>query len=209
MDQKKRGRPRKPELVGPPRPPKKRGRPRKTPVFVGPLLPPKKRGRRPLSTDEKLVSLEQKRVSARLRYHALTEDEKSRRKAIAKAWREGNKGRIKATSLDWSLNNPDRVAAKTVRYRLAKLRRAPSALTNEDLEQIALCYERAASYRQLFATDVHVDHVIPLQGRDVSGLHVPWNLRIVFKTQNLTKSRNRCPSEALASSTTFEDSVCP
>ena len=33
-----------------------------------------------------------------------------------------------------------------------------------------------------------VDHIIPLHGNNVSGLHVPWNLKVIFKTVNRAKS---------------------
>lgn len=53
--------------------------------------------------------------------------------------------------------------------------------------QIDAIYQEAASRP---GGPWHVDHIIPLKGRGVCGLHVPWNLQILAKSENLSKGKS-------------------
>ena len=55
-----------------------------------------------------------------------------------------------------------------------------------DLGALNDIYEEAARLRRC-GKDVHVDHRIPLQHPEVCGLHVPWNLAIIWAEENIRK----------------------
>lgn len=55
-----------------------------------------------------------------------------------------------------------------------------------DLDKIKEIYQKA----QKMGPDFHVDHVVPLSGKTVSGLHIPENLQIIPAKENLLKGPN-------------------
>lgn len=83
--------------------------------------------------------------------------------------------------------NPSVYAAITAKRRAAKLLRTPRWLSDNDLRSIKKLYELAAEQTAKTGVKWHVDHIIPLQGRGVSGLHVPWNLQLLPAAKNIAK----------------------
>ena len=83
--------------------------------------------------------------------------------------------------------NPGQYAAYEAKRRAAKLKRTPAWA---DMEMIAMWYERSALLTAVMGTPHHCDHIIPLQGTHVSGLHVESNLAILDGPDNASKSNS-------------------
>ena len=74
--------------------------------------------------------------------------------------------------------------------RAIKLSAKPKWLTGDDLFAIKQFYYLAKLLESLTNLKYHVDHIVPLQGENVCGLHVPWNLQIITAQENLSKSNS-------------------
>lgn len=109
-------------------------------------------------------------------------------------WRRDNPERYKANIAAWRAANPEKVkalqAAHVRRYQANKLQREPKWLTAEDRAVTKAFYAVAQLYTRETGNLWSVDHKVPLQGGSVSGLHVPWNLRLMRMVEN-SKKGNR------------------
>jgi 5-methylcytosine-specific restriction endonuclease McrA len=89
---------------------------------------------------------------------------------------------------NYKQSNPDRyrelVSLRRRRFRLA----TPKWLSADQKMEIRLKYRLAIELSRATGVRHAVDHEIPLQGEDVCGLHVPWNLRVITQEENLKKS---------------------
>lgn len=82
------------------------------------------------------------------------------------------------------------------RYRDRLSNATPPWLTFEQYEEIDEIYARAIRKTEETGIVYHVDHIEPIKGDSVCGLHVPWNLRAIPAQLNLSKS-NRDLNEYL------------
>ena len=63
----------------------------------------------------------------------------------------------------------------------------PHWLTREDWLEILAKYQTAKHLTQSLGVQMVVDHIIPLRGETVCGLHVPSNLRVISASENSGK----------------------
>ena len=117
-----------------------------------------------------------------------------KRRARKKAYRAAHPERERSRHKAYRAANPDKVAADHVRRRAAERQAQPAWA---DQCAIAQIYKEAARLTRQTGIVHHVDHVYPLAGRTVSGLHVEVNLQILTATENLRKG-NAHPIERAA-----------
>jgi 5-methylcytosine-specific restriction endonuclease McrA len=84
-------------------------------------------------------------------------------------------------------NRAERIALYNKR-RSAKIHRTPPWLTKEHFTEIKAIYQKAQALKDFTGEDWDVDHIVPLQGELVCGLHVPWNLRVITSEENRKKN---------------------
>ena len=98
-------------------------------------------------------------------------------------WKQHNK-----TTCKYAQRNKNKTNALAAKRRAKVLLRIPKWLTTEQQNQIKEFYSMAKELENVFPWKQHVDHIIPLQGKTVSGLHTPWNLQILSEKMNKQKS---------------------
>jgi len=108
-------------------------------------------------------------------------------KALNDSWQAANPEKYLGISRAWKLRNPAHRRAKSAERRAMKMQRTPAWLTADDFAAIKAIYAEATEKTTATGVCWHVDHIVPLLGKNVSGLHVPWNLQIITGSENSRK----------------------
>jgi hypothetical protein len=156
----------------------------------------------------------EKQAAADKRY---SDKNKDKRNAYAKQYRKDNPEKIKVLAKSWAEQNPEKIRAygqKAVkawlernpeypsnfykankeRYIAASARRrasqdsaTPTWLTAVDKAIIQEMYDVSEARYIQTGIKHHVDHIVPINGKGVAGMHVPWNLQVITAHENLSK----------------------
>ena len=113
---------------------------------------------------------------------------KKERKQYMVDYANANREKIRKIASNWQKNNKGTVNANTAFRHTAKMQRMPKWLSAFDKLKIKCLYQVSAMYNRESNIEWHVDHIVPLQGESVSGLHVPWNLRVIPAIENIKKN---------------------
>ena len=127
----------------------------------------------------------QARIDAHREWRARNRDKV---RANTKKWYEANLDRAAEISREWVRRNPHLHAAKVARRRAAEHQPMPPWLTADIHARIAAIYAEARRMADETGVPHDVDHIVPLKGKTVCGLHVPWNLRPLPASTNRRKA---------------------
>lgn len=129
---------------------------------------------------------------AKQKVRAWCEANPERRRQIGTAWATANREQVREALRARRRANPAAELAKCRRRQAAQLKRTPAWADRIAMQRV---YEEAARRTKETGEPHHVDHVVPMRGRNVSGLHVEFNLRVILAAENLRKGASwRCES---------------
>jgi hypothetical protein len=140
-------------------------------------------------SDAKFCSKEHKKLFSDKKRDYASEYQKNKehKRTLAIKYYYNNHDEAKKKQLERQKKFPEHYAASAAKYRAIKLLRTPKWLTEDDFWMIKEAYHLASLRTKMLGFQWHVDHIVPLQGDNVCGLHVPKNLQVIPAAQNITK----------------------
>lgn len=101
-----------------------------------------------------------------------------------RGYRERNREKIRKINNECRVRYPEKVAAWKVEYQARKRTQVPPWA---DMSAIKAVYFECGRLTRETGIPHHVDHIFPLKGKNMCGLHVETNLQILTAVENLKK----------------------
>lgn len=114
-------------------------------------------------------------------------------KLRCKSYYKENTDLRKASVKNYRSLNKDRYSLLGAERRSRKRTATPSWITKDQRGAILSYFKEARMRTRMAGVAYEVDHLVPLQGETVCGLHVPWNLQVLTKVENVKKSNTHWP----------------
>jgi hypothetical protein len=115
---------------------------------------------------------------------------KNARAEYNRKYRQNNRDAMIEYTRKWKQENKGAINAGKAKRRAHKRNSTPEWLTEEQDNKIKMYYKIAKALEKMDGVKRHVDHIVPLKGKGVRGLHVPWNLQILTAEANLSKNNS-------------------
>lgn len=116
------------------------------------------------------------------------EDNKESVVKRTQAYKAERRDFVRQAGRDYYQRNKAKYFANDAKRANLKRRATPPWLSPSHLKEIEQLYWLAVDLYAVSGEKYHVDHIVPIQGKNVCGLHVPWNLQILPSDLNIAKS---------------------
>lgn len=108
----------------------------------------------------------------------------------SKVWRENNRPMARQLTKEWMAKNRPRIRAKNKLRRAQHLGVCPRCWAAVLATPKWLSYEQRQEISNMYMNcpiGMQVDHILPIRGKEVCGLNVPWNLQYLTAQENTAK----------------------